>query len=503
MDAINTGIECAVLKYPQNIAIVESGQSISYFEMNSLIEHTIHTIDLFRYGQIQDKIVGIYMDSSINAVIAQLAVIRCGGICMPLDRQTPIAYYLLEKYEGIVCLLTDIMDVGDKFCFPTINIIEYRGKLQSEFIMSPDKGCNYLSKYSHCIMTSGTTGSPKAVLLNQKAIINQVEQKIQLLKIDNNSRICLAMGLSFVASIWQIYAAFISGGTLIILDNESRRNPYKIFERADEYNASILCVIPSVLQTYLTLIKNKSRKLKLNNMRNIVLTGETVYTVLTENFYKEYSIQLLNAYGQTECSDDTFHYWIPKDSDEKNQPIVPIGFPIKNIQYAIIDEKGDEVPGNGRGVLWISGICLAERYLNNEKLTKSVFKSIKAFNGNMAFCTGDIMEQRPDNALVCLGRTDNQIKVCGNRIEPETIEILCFSYMGISDAMVIKEQGRLGEYLKLLYIRQEGIDINIDNLRSYLRKRLPGYMIPTMFEEVESILHNGHGKKIRSMDNEY
>lgn len=155
MDVLNDGIEFAMLMYSQNIAIVESNQSMSYYEMNRFIEQITHKIELFSNGKIQGKIVGIYMTSSTTAVIAQLAIIRCGGICMPLDRQTPLSYYSLEKYEDIACLLTDTLEVENNFCFPVINLIECLGMLQSETI-STYKACRYSSTYSHCIMTSGT-----------------------------------------------------------------------------------------------------------------------------------------------------------------------------------------------------------------------------------------------------------------------------------------------------------------------------------------------------------
>jgi acyl-coenzyme A synthetase/AMP-(fatty) acid ligase len=159
-------------------------------------------------------------------------------------------------------------------------------------------------------MTSGTTGIPKTVLLKQKAVLNQIEAKSTLLNMDSNTRLVLSMSLSFAASIWQVYAVLFHGGSLILLDEEDRCNPFDAFKKSQEYDANIMCVTPSFLRAF--LISNKGLgKLSLNNLDKIVLTGEMLHADLVERLYHEYDISIINAYGQAETADDTFHYIVP------------------------------------------------------------------------------------------------------------------------------------------------------------------------------------------------
>jgi acyl-coenzyme A synthetase/AMP-(fatty) acid ligase/acyl carrier protein len=499
MDSINNRINQSIVNFPAKVALMGQGSSLTYLEMDEYIEEIMQKIRVVCSEQLYGKLIYVYMHSSFEAIISQFAVIRSGAICVPLDRQTPLEYYALENTENVVCMITDGFLPEKQMRIPILQIESLPNMAFENTTHSvdgyPDPN---ISQYSHCILTSGTTGKPKAILLKQDAVLNQVDAKIQLLKMNSDSKVCLSMGLSFVASIWQIYATIFVGGTLIVLDGQSRRSPYDIFKKADENHASILCTVPSVLQAYLMVIKNKSRKLDLSKKMTIVLTGEILYTILAKQFYKEYDIPLINAYGQTECSDDTFHYLIPKEIDESSLPIVPIGYPIENIKYSIVDESGKSVNKQERGELCISGKCLAEHLIDDSEYTEKSFRETDALGGIIAFYTGDVVEQLENNAIVCCGRLDNQIKLHGYRIEPEAIEVCCFSYYGIRDVLVIKEHTATDTHLKLFYVQQEGIEINTNSLREYLTQRLPNYMIPSAYEKIDCIQYNEHGKKVRS-----
>ena len=497
MNDINSLINQTIMNYPSKIALMGQGLCLTYLKMNEYIEEIMKEIRAFCPEEMQGKLICIYMHSSLEAIITQFAVIRMGAICVPLDRQTPLEYYPIDNIENIACMITDDFSTEEQMSFPLLQI-KSLSNMVFERAIYPDSSSAPISHYSHCIMTSGTTGKPKAIVLKQEAVLNQINAKIRLLKMNHDSKVCLSMGLSFVASIWQIYATIFVGGTLIVLDDQSRRSPYDILKKADENHASILCTVPSVLQAYLMVIKNKSRKLELNNMLTIILTGEMLYTILTNQFYKEYDIPLINAYGQTECSDDTFHYLIPKEIDENSLPIVPIGYPIENIRFSIVDETGKSVNKKERGELCISGTCLANCFINDSGYNEKVFKKADALDGATAFYTGDVVEQLENNAVVCCGRLDNQIKLHGYRIEPEAIEVSCLSYSGIRDVLVVKENTATDAHLKLFYVPQEGIEININSLREYLTQRLPNYMIPSTYEEIDCIQYNEHGKKVRS-----
>lgn len=498
MNNIKNRILESINNYPSKVAIETPEKTLTYSELNNYIAAYTKKINEICKDAIINKYVLIYVSSPLEEIMIQLAVLMNGGICVPLDRQTPLNYYSLEHIENIACIITDDYELEKQCRYPVLHPI----KEENTSLFVDPQGVHTLSNISsenaYCIMTSGSTGAPKAVLLKQESIINQADAKIKLMHMDYTSKICLSMNLSFVASIWQVLATLFVGGTLLILDEQSRRNPYDIFRKADAYQASIICVVPSVLRAFLNLNK-ESRKIQLKNLSTIVLTGALLDSKLVEKFYQEYDIPLINAYGQTECSDDTFHFFIPKDFEYIKNPVIPIGYPIDGIEFMIIDEFENEVEIGQKGELCIAGRCLCAGYIQDEDYTKQVFKPLKGLGGTIACFTGDIVSQVDNGMLICHGRKDNQVKINGYRIEPEKIELCCMSFPGIEDAVVLKIADATNEYLQLHYTSEKGKEIKYSELRQYLSEKLPSYMVPAVIRKVHTIQYNSNGKKIRNV----
>lgn len=466
--------------------------------MDKYIEQFVYEIGEICDGQTEGRYIYLYIRSALEAVIAQLAVLRVGAICILLDRQVPLEYYLSRNIENIACMVTDNYESPIPTEFPIIHIRAIKDINHTQLI-TKGSTLKLTSQHAYCIMTSGTTGQPKAVLLRQESLLNQIDAKIQLLNLNQNSRVCLCMNLSFVASLWQIFATMFVGGTLVLLDERIRRSPYEIFKTSNEYQVNVLSVVPSVLQAYLTAITNKSRKVSLDCLSTIILTGELLPPFLISRYYLEYDIPIINAYGQTECSDDTFHFQIPKGFVTDETQVVPIGRPIPNIRYSIVDEQGNSVPQGEKGELCIAGICLADGYLGDAVRTKQAFRPLATLNGDIVFHTGDEVSLLADGTLVCYGRIDNQIKIHGFRIEPEAIEFCCLTYEGMRDALAIKVETVSGSYMQLEYVTQENTSINPQDLKSYLEQRLPVYMVPSVFTQVRQIDYHENGKKCRTV----
>jgi len=498
MKDIGARIIQSINNYPVNTAIISSKLTLSYTEMNNYIGLYVEKINEICHNQIRNNYVLIYISSPLEAIIAQIAIIISGGICIPLDRETPLAYYSLEHIKDIACIITDDYEFLEQVDFPVLRIIEIEKSILTQKNMNVNCAVNSLSENVYCIMTSGTTGTPKAVVLKQEAVINQVDAKIALLDMNYNSRVCLCMNLSFVASIWQVLGTFFVGGSLVLLDDQVRHNPYNIFEKANESASSILCVAPSVFRAFL-LMNKSSRKISLDNLLNIVLTGELLFSDLVKEFYEEYNIPLINAYGQTECSDDTFHYIIPRQFDYINNPIIPIGYPIPNIDFIIIDESGNEVERGAKGELCIFGQCLSPGYIQNNERNQKMFRSLHALSGASVFCTGDLVSQLNNDMLICYGRKDNKVKINGYRIEPESIEASSLNFKGIHDVLVLKIETPTDGYLHLQYVPEKGVEIDARELRKHLFERLPPYMMPAIITKTRDIKYSNNGKKIRNI----
>lgn len=472
---------------PDKKAIVWNGQSISYSELWNTVMSL--TEELKRFGIGKSNFVAIYMSNSIDMVISLFTVLNCNAVVIPINIDLP--------HEQITRILTE--------CNP--KIILYNEKEKPEFIhekatcyrvdhtkLSKSKGSEIdLIKYNpkdlaYCIFTSGSSGIPKGVLLTYEGIINHIESKISLLNLTCESRLCLSFNTGFVASIWQILTPILLGAQLYIYNNDLIKKTYQFLEQLERDGIHVVSMIPHSLYGYFQYIGDKHPKLALSSMKHIILTGEKVDRIVAESFYKEYDhISLINAYGQSECSDDTFHYEIPRSLIAGD---IPIGKPIPNISYHILSENMDEVANEEKGELYIGGVCLSQCYLNNDLLTREKFVAISS---STFYRTGDIVKQNENKDVVCLGRVDNQIKIRGYRVEPEEVEAYLNQIEGIKQSVVIAlKTNEIDKILGAYYISE--CDIDSKDIINFLSLKLPSYMIPSVFKRVEKFVENLNGK---------
>lgn len=488
MNTINNRILESMNRNSERVAIEYMGLKITYDELHKAIQNL--SVQIQSLSNIKNKIVVIDIASPVKHIISQLAVLFNGGICLPIDSSIPIEYYALDRVENIACLIGDEAIEGVEGF--TIQVPEL-----DQLLCAPSRLTNDVfdieNVYSYCFMTSGTTNHPKLISLSQNAILNQVEEKISLLQIDSTSKIYYSMNFSFVASLWQFMAPLFVGGTVVLATEHELQNPYEVFLNAVQYKASILCVVPSALKVFF-LQNKKDRKIKLKGIETLVLTGELLESNIVKCFLHEFpNVTVVNAYGQTETSDDIFHYVVPKDFDYEKNKIIPIGFPIKNIRYVIVDDTGEAVENeNLKGELCISGTCIGEKNCN-------LFQKLIQIDGETFYCTGDVVSKTKEGLVICYGRKDHQIKIHGQRIQPEHIEVVSTGYPGIKDAIAIKIEQPTSEYIHLQYELESDYRIDVRGFRDYLAANLPSYMVPAIITRTNQIPYNNHGKKIRNL----
>lgn len=432
------------------------------------------------------------MSNSIEMVLSIFAILNCNAIVVPINIDLPaeqILRIITESKPKIILYneCAERLGLGNNYNNIITHGVDYT-KLNKG-----NTSINKLIVYepndlAYCIFTSGSSGLPKGVLLTYKGILNHIEAKISLLKLTSESRLCLSFNIGFVASIWQILTPILLGAQLFIYDNDLIKKPYQFLQQLDRDEVNIVSMIPRSLYGYCHYFGGKHQKLQLSNMKHIILTGEKVDKVVVDSFYNNYEhISLINAYGQSECSDDTFHYVIPRNITSNE---IPIGKPIQNISYHIFNENLEDVAIGEKGELYIGEICLSQSYLDNDQLTKEKFVTVS----NSTFCrTGDIVKLNEDQDVICLGRVDNQIKIRGYRIEPEEVEIYLNQIEGIEQSVVIAlETNELDKILGAFFICDR--NINTKDITDHLLTKLPSFMIPSVFKRVEKFILNTNGK---------
>lgn len=472
---------------PDKKAVIYNNESISYSKFKNAIISL--TKELKRLNVGKADFVAVYMSNSIDMVLSIFAILNCNAIVLPININLPteqIARILSESNPKIMLYNSNAQPdfIYEKV---TTYYVDYKN------LDADNKSENELFTYdpndlAYCIFTSGSSGIPKGVLLTYEGILNHIKAKICLLNLTSESRICLSFNIGFVASIWQILTPILLGAQLYIYDNDLIKKPYQFLEQLELDKVHVVSMIPQSLYAFCYYIWGKHRRLTLLNMKYIIVTGEKVDTVVVKKFYQIYNhISLINAYGQSECSDDTFHFKIPRDFNDTD---VPIGKPIPNIFYLILDDNLDEVAISEKGQLYIGGVCLSQSYLNNKQLTNEKFVTI---SNEKFYRTGDIVRLNQNNDVICLGRTDNQIKIRGHIVEPEEIEAHLNQLPGINQSVVVALEANIIDKILVAYYTSD-TDIKSKEIAKYLLSKLIFYKIPSIFKRVEGFFKNVNGK---------
>jgi amino acid adenylation domain-containing protein len=472
--------------YPQKVAVQFANETITYQELELKIKCLSQKLQ--SEGIKKGDIVAVYIPNSIELIVAIYAILYCRAIILPVDIDTPIERMqkifsdsqptvVLQKdgSKNEVTLDVKSISVASTFVDTSNNIIDSI-KIETS-----------TEDLAFCIYTSGSTGIPKGVLLSYKGILNHAAAKAELLNISKDSKLCLSFNVGFVASIWQILVPLLSGATLLIYDNDLIKKPYHFLKQAEIDNIVAVSVTPHTLQAYMQYVKIKKQKISFANTSYIILTGEKLQSTLVDEFYEtHHTATLINAYGQTECSDDTFHYMIPRSVSFQ---YVPIGTPISNIKGFILNDNLNE---DDIGELYIGGVGVSKGYLHNKDLTNIKFVNLSLFETSL-YRTGDYVKKNAYGIVTYIGRIDNQNKIRGHRVELEEIEAVIDSFQGIAQAIVrAVDLSDTDKILEAIYVGTH--DIDKGTLQEFLKKKLPDYMIPVKFTQIESFVYTPNGK---------
>lgn len=441
-----------------------------------------------KHGVEEGDIVALNAARDVDMICGILGILKLNAVCLPLDPNYPAERIQLILKDSAAKAVIDTKVNGwsvwkDEPCGP--NPFENR---------STDPNLP-----AYIIYTSGSTGTPRGVLLTHGGINNHTFTKISELECLPEDRFCHSLSINFVASIWQSFTPFILGAPLVLYQEEIMSNSFLLFQSVDKHGVTILEVVPSVLSSFLDLPEEDRSDISLSGLKKLVLTGEKVLPSLVDAFYSQYQVPLVNAYGQSECSDDTLHYAIPLPGQSGSiTSDVPIGKPSLNTSVYILYRNKLLQPIGAPGELYISGAGLAMGYLNRPELSHHSFVDNPFGIGKM-YATGDFARWNPGGNVQYIGRTDHQVKIRGFRVELGEIESRLRSYPSVKDAVVILHEFSDGEKDLCSYIVVEsGMTIEPDELEMFLREKLPDYMIPLFYIQLSELPLTPNGKIDRS-----
>lgn len=337
---------------------------------------------------------------------------------------------------------------------------------------------------AYILFTSGSTGNPKGVEVTRGGLFNFIDGISKIINFSSGKRIACLTTVSFDIFFLESIMAMYKGLTVVLANEDEQRNPKLIAKLIQNNDVDMIQMTPSRMQLLLNYDKEL---LCLKNVKEIMIGGEPFPLSLLHTLQEKTTAKIYNMYGPTETT-----IWSTV-SDLTNKDRIDIGRPIKNTKIYIVDENLSILPDGQAGEICIAGKGLAKGYVGRDDLTAEKFVYLPQNPDVRVYLTGDMGCYLPDGNLEYLGRTDNQVKVRGHRIELEEIESYLNKVNGIKQSVVIAvETSESDKILQAFYTSD--IAINQKDITDYLSSKLPDYMIPVIFKRVESFIQTVNGK---------
>lgn len=475
---LHSSFETSARLYPTLTALEFDLKIINYKDLNERANQLAHFLIAQGAKPSSDFIIGIFFKSGIEQIISVIAVLKAGCAYLPLDPEHPAdRLSFMIQDAGITIVLTDDELLQTKYSHLKITIISFYGKIFQTYSKKNPTVYITNTNLAYVIYTSGSTGLPKGVMIEHRNAYNTLSQMGDIFSLQSYDKFLLNTSLGFDPSVWMIFWPLSVGGSVILSNKE--KDPAKICAAIIANKFRIFHAGPTLFRMLLSQDKFSECK----SLELIIGGGESWRLSDLRNMKNRLpQIELCNVYGPTEAS---IHitYWLSKKVNINSLSIIPIGKPIKNMQAFILDNKMKEVGFDQTSDLYIAGEGIGRGYLNNPKLTKEKFTHVIINTKNIRlYKTGDLAKKLNDGNFVFMGRTDDQIKLRGYRIEPIEIEHHILKSALVNDVCVmgtLKEQA-YDRLVAFIVVKDAKENIG-EKLKSILRINLPEYMVPSIF----------------------
>lgn len=468
--------EQMVEMYPDNIAVIDDKQQWTYSKLNDMANRLANKLIELGVG-VEDKVV-LLMEKRAEVVASILGILKAGAAYVPMDPSYPAEriQYMIDDCKPKVVLVDSVVFSVQKEIssqIPIVNVMEqaiWEGCAKS---MIRESRPNHLA---YIIYTSGTTGLPKGVEVENQGVINLVEDIKRAFDIKPNDRLAFFANLVFDASVFELFSAILNGATTVIIPKHIIEDIARFMDYLKQKQISIAVLPP-----------NYAVQLPEIQLKVLMTAGSEALPEVMEKCSG--NTKFLNGYGPTE-STVCACYWSPNDKEEISGRL-PIGRPLQNVQIYIMD--GENLCGIGvPGELCIAGDGVARGYLNKEELTNQKFV-YNPFGKGKLYRSGDLARWLPNGEIEYLGRIDEQVKIRGFRIELGEIEEAIRTQNNVKEVTVIVRQKEQGEKHLCAYVVSDEV-VAFDEMKNKLRERLPEYMIPAFFAQLDEIPVNKSGK---------
>lgn len=470
-----------VSAYGDNISVSFGDDTITYEQLDAASNKIADQL----LSEVSPKsFIGVFMDKSIEAIVAVLAILKAGMVYVPIDTGYPSErVHYITNDAGIKTLLLNRRD-RTKLDWASLGINHIKAiedLLEKPNTVPVPKPVVDSEDAAYVIYTSGSTGNPKGVVVPHRGLCNVVEEQRRLFGLNEGSKILQFASFCFDASIFEMLMALGNGAELHVVDKDKVLGNH-LTKFIKDKEITHICLTPSVLSLASPKVLDK--------LETIIVAGEACPSELVNMWGRDY--HFFNAYGPTEAT-----IWTTTAKCEPGKKMT-IGKPLDNVDVFVLDEQLNLLPKGSVGELYIGGIGLCSGYLYREDLNKEKFisKTFRDGKERLLYATGDMVRWNQEGELDFLGRKDSQVKLRGFRIETDEIRASILDYLKAQDAVIgiINKGG-----LDVLYaVVKSGLGPHqtrtAQEIRAYLKTQLPHYMVPDIISFVSEIPLTWNGK---------
>jgi amino acid adenylation domain-containing protein/non-ribosomal peptide synthase protein (TIGR01720 family) len=487
--------EDQVRQQPRRAALTCDGISLTYAEMNQQANRLAHR--LIHLGVGPDSLVGLSLERSANLVIAILAVLKAGGAYLPIDLAYPaerLRFIVDDAQAAVLVTETKLASSLPSTAAKVICVDEPAAQeSSSRFDENPSMGAR-ADNLAYVIYTSGTTGKPKGTLITHRNVVRLFASTEHWFHFNHTDVWTLFHSSAFDFSVWEIWGALLYGGRLVVVPFLTSRSPENFYQLLQREQVTVLNQTPSAFRQLIQV--DESKAADGFALRYVIFGGEALEMESLRPWFARHGDkkpQLVNMYGITET---TVHVtYRPLSQNDLDSGSV-IGIPIPDLQLYILDSRKRPVPIGVPGEMYVGGAGLARGYLRRPDLTEQKFVPNHFSTGSASklYRTGDLARFLPGKEIEYLGRIDDQVKIRGFRIELGEIESVLRQHPEIREVSVIAREITSGTKQLVAYIVASNARIELADLREFLKKKLPDYMVPAAFVFLPALPLTNNGK---------
>ena len=486
-----------VARTPDAPALADSTHQLSYRQMQQQVFAL--AADLSAAGVQRGDIVAVALPRSVQLSLALQAIVTLGAAWLPLDTGYPDDRLQLMLDDAAPKTLITAARLSDRFRAITAVNQLHLDALYTRTDAPQPASAPTPQDAAYIIYTSGSTGRPKGVLVGHEAIVNRLLWMQDRYPLQADDVVLQKTPSSFDVSVWEFFWPLLVGARLVMAPPEAHRDPEALQHLFARFKVTTTHFVPSMLAAFVAALDSPATIASCSSLRNVFCSGEALPTDLSREWEKLTRVPLHNLYGPTEAAVDVS--WYPAFGAALaavEGPSVPIGFPVWNTGLRILDAQMQPVPPGVAGDLYLTGIQLAHGYLHRPELTASRFIADPFAPGERMYLTGDVARWLDNGAVEYLGRSDDQLKIRGQRIELNEIDhVLCAQpgiEQAVTHAVVLGDATAQGDARQLVGYVVAQQPVESEALRAALAQRLPAHMVPVAIVQLDAFPLSSNGK---------